>query len=175
MNYEGISISTVPCLIKIRREFFTVLNAAHLFHWSIFIFKNNPQAHTCICPILAQVYKLNGSRNLVLAFTTIHSQCCAWFLWTAPLPHFLLMLHSHPCTSLMYRANRCDDYHGCMFDHFLTLRHFTDMLHSLYFIPVLLCQLVGNFMGGGETFSAHKNCMALHLDARRMWLISFIS
>jgi hypothetical protein len=49
-----------------------MLNAAHLFHQSIFIFQNTPQAHLCSHPTLAQVYKLYGSRNLVLTFTTVY-------------------------------------------------------------------------------------------------------
>lgn len=118
---------------------------------------------------MAQVYKLFGSRNLVLAFTTIHRQFCVQFWWTAPLHHFFHVLHSH--TSLKYRANRCDRYHGCQFDHFLALHHCTDMLHSLYFITVRLCQLVGNFRGGW-TYSVHNNCMALHLDARRRGVVT---
>ena len=81
---EERAMSEFPQILTIRREGFTALNVAHLFHLSIIIFEHNRRAHRWLCPVLARLHKIRRRINPVTALATAHKQ-------PFPLPNYCAM------------------------------------------------------------------------------------
>jgi hypothetical protein len=109
--------------MKIKWEFITNFNAAHLFHWSSITIEHNLRSHYEFIPSWHKLGEKSHGRNWDVPFTTNHEQPFPVYyhcgivdfeLWVLGFPS---SVRPHPFLCCVYR---CDFYHGCPFDNFPT-------------------------------------------------------